>query len=271
MLARIVKHLRAQWAGVLALFLVLTGGVAYAANTVFSSDIVDGEVKAADIAQGAVATSEIGTDQVQSVDVRNDTLSGGGLTAADLRNGSVGNTEIADGGVRSADVQNEALTGADIAESTLQNVNAGKVGGVQVRKINFQVPIGTGPTTVLDLAGLQITAECQNFGDGLDVKAFTSKNGASVLYFAGFATLANDTDGSQDIDSASSTDGTFNIDDQLQIDNATPEDGTSSIGTLHYAAPDGSVVVAHLAIDEVHSGSGQPHTGCTLTGTAIGG
>ena len=40
MLARIVKHLRAQWAGVLALFLVLTGGVAYAANTVFSSDIV---------------------------------------------------------------------------------------------------------------------------------------------------------------------------------------------------------------------------------------
>jgi len=251
MLARIVKHLRAQWAGVLALFLVLTGGVAYAANTVFSSDIVDGEVKAPDIAQGAVATSEIGTDQVQSVDVRNDTLPNGGL-----------------GG---ADIANDSLKGPDIAESTLENVNASTVRGLKVRKINFQVPTGTGPTTVLDLAGLQITAECQNFGDGLDVKAFTSKNGASVLYFAGFATFADDTDGSQDIDSASYGPGTFDIGDQLQIDNATPEDGTNSIGTLHYAAPDGSVVVAHLAVGEVLSGSGQTHTGCTLTGTATGG
>ena len=48
MLVRILGHLRAQWAGVLALFLVLTGGVAYAANTVFSTDIVDGEVKTAE-------------------------------------------------------------------------------------------------------------------------------------------------------------------------------------------------------------------------------
>ena len=98
MLARLLAHLRGQWMGALALFLVLTGGVAYAANTVFSSDIVD--------------------NQVFSADVRNDTLSSGGLAAADLRNGAVGNTEIADGGVRSAEVQNEALTGADIKDQS---------------------------------------------------------------------------------------------------------------------------------------------------------
>jgi len=46
--ARLVTNLR-EWAGVIALFLVLTGGAAYAANTVFSTDIVDGEVKTADI------------------------------------------------------------------------------------------------------------------------------------------------------------------------------------------------------------------------------
>ena len=94
MIARLLAHLRQQWMGAIALFLVLTGGVAYAANTVFSTDIVN--------------------DQVFSADVRNDTFTGGGLTAADLRNGAVGNTEIADGAVRSAEVQNEALTGADI-------------------------------------------------------------------------------------------------------------------------------------------------------------
>ena len=98
MLARLLAHLRQQWMGALALFLVLASGTAYAANTVFSSDIVN--------------------DQVFSADVRNDTLTGGGLTAADLRGGSVGNTEIADGGVRSVEVQNEALTGTDIKDQS---------------------------------------------------------------------------------------------------------------------------------------------------------
>jgi hypothetical protein len=48
----------------------LSGGVAYAANTVFSTDIVDGEVKKADIGTGAVHTSEIGNNQVRSADVK---------------------------------------------------------------------------------------------------------------------------------------------------------------------------------------------------------
>jgi hypothetical protein len=55
--------------GALALFLVIAGGTAYAANTVFSSDIVNGEVKSVDIATGGV----------QSADVKNQ-----GLTGADI-------------------------------------------------------------------------------------------------------------------------------------------------------------------------------------------
>ena len=39
--SRVLVHLRRQWMGALALFLVLTGGVAYAADTVFSTDIVN--------------------------------------------------------------------------------------------------------------------------------------------------------------------------------------------------------------------------------------
>ncbi len=70
MIRTALAHLRAQWAGFLALFLVVAGGTAYAANTVFSSDIVNGEVKAADIATGAVHTSEIGDNQIRSADVK---------------------------------------------------------------------------------------------------------------------------------------------------------------------------------------------------------
>ena len=63
-MSKFIVHLRAQWMGALALFLVIAGGTAYAADTVFSTDIVDGEVKSVDI----------GNNQVQSADVRNGAL-----------------------------------------------------------------------------------------------------------------------------------------------------------------------------------------------------
>jgi hypothetical protein len=94
MLARLLAQLRQQWMGALALFLVLTGGTAYAANTVLSSDIVDGEVKSVDI----------GTSQIRSGDVRNDNLSAGGLSSTDLAPGSVGPSEVTDGTLNDEDV-----------------------------------------------------------------------------------------------------------------------------------------------------------------------
>jgi hypothetical protein len=76
MLRTVLAHLRAQWMGALALFLVLAGSTAYAANTVFSTDIVDGEVKTADLDQNAVRSNKLATGQVQSIDVKNDGLTG---------------------------------------------------------------------------------------------------------------------------------------------------------------------------------------------------
>ena len=66
MLGRVLARMRAQWAGFLALFLVIAGGTAYAANTIGSTDIINGQVKSADI----------GTGQVQSIDVGSDALTG---------------------------------------------------------------------------------------------------------------------------------------------------------------------------------------------------
>ena len=60
-----------------ALFLALGTGTAYAANTVFSTDIVDGEVKGVDIAQNTVGTSDV--------------------VGADLKTGSVSLTGVANG------------------------------------------------------------------------------------------------------------------------------------------------------------------------------
>jgi hypothetical protein len=106
MSARIRAHIRGNIVGYIALFFALSTGSAVAlsgSNTVFTDDIVN--------------------DQVYSADVRNDTLSGGGLAAADLRPNAVGTSEVL----------NNSLTGSDILESSLGQVpsasNSDSLGG----------------------------------------------------------------------------------------------------------------------------------------------
>ena len=77
----------------LALIVALGGGAAYAANTVFSSDIVNGEVKAVDIAPGAVRTGEILDDEVQNADI----------AAGAVRSAEIGNNQIRTPDVRELD------------------------------------------------------------------------------------------------------------------------------------------------------------------------
>ena len=90
--SRLIALVRAQWAGLLALFLVIAGGTGYAANTIGSADIINGQVKSADI----------GDNQVQSIDVRN-----GSLTGADIEEDTVGKVPDADtvDGVSSEDLK----------------------------------------------------------------------------------------------------------------------------------------------------------------------
>ena len=143
-----LAHLRRQWMGALALLLVLTGGTAYAANTVFSADIVDGEVKSNDISN---------VNGVRSVDVRDDTETGGGLTAGDLRTDSVGVLEIAP----------DAVRGSEIATAT--------VGGDELE--NFHVHAGT---------SVDVTDPLERDGDWHQVTANAACNSGEqlVAYYA---------------------------------------------------------------------------------------
>ena len=149
--SRLIALVRAQWAGLLALFLVIAGGTAYAANTIRSSDIVNGEVKSVDI----------GNNQVQSVDVRDDTLTNGGLTDADLGPNAAGLSElnptafqaddisptgvfnrfqISNDAIQGNEVQDNVLTGADIANGTLKDEDI-----AQGTFVNFTGVIGNVP------------------------------------------------------------------------------------------------------------------------------
>ena len=103
MLRRLGSHLRDQWMGALALFLVIAGGTAYAANTVLSSDIVDGQVKTPDLANGAVVTEK-------------------------LADGAVSGAKLRDASVAGRDVLDNTLKGADIDESIWPAIGDGETG-----------------------------------------------------------------------------------------------------------------------------------------------
>jgi hypothetical protein len=70
MASKLFAHLRRQWMGALALFLVLTGGTAYAAGAldgplpgtdqVGSLDIIDGQVRSPDVANGQIKQVDLG-------------------------------------------------------------------------------------------------------------------------------------------------------------------------------------------------------------------
>jgi hypothetical protein len=112
----------------------LTTGTAYAANTVFSTDIVDGEVKNADIAgnsitsnriyPGSVTNTDIGADAVDGSKVLNGELTGAdvsnsSLTGDDVANSTLTGIDVSNGSLTSSDVLDESLTGADVAASSL--------------------------------------------------------------------------------------------------------------------------------------------------------
>jgi hypothetical protein len=142
MAKRIREHLRSNVVGYVAIFLFAIGGTAYAthpggANTISSGDIIDEQVKAADIDNSAVRTFEIRDGDVKGVDIADSTIAsvdiqngqvrtadvaddttGGALTGTDIANtNSLGSPEI--GGLGGGDVTDNSLTGADVDESSL--------------------------------------------------------------------------------------------------------------------------------------------------------
>ena len=193
---RVLDHVRRQWMGALSLFLALTGGVAYAANTIASSDIIDGEVKAADLAANAVNSSKIADGQVAAADI------GQGAVATDeLANGQVRNADIGAGEVRSASVANDNLTGGDIAPNAVGGADidegslagglipgiatSGLVKSSGVVRTELTVPESSNIKTLLTLGPYELQGWCNNFGGDL---------GAQVLLHTTVGPLSLDSD-----------------------------------------------------------------------------
>jgi hypothetical protein len=147
MLSKLRRRLSfANVTSLLALFVALGGTTAYAANTVFSTDIVDGEVKTADLANGAVTNGKLKADSVNTGKVINDSLG-----SSDLGTSSVGTNEVTD----------DSLTGADILESTLVGVDADTVDGGNLCRTDGNLHVSLGQfVTVCTSGALSVIAAC---------------------------------------------------------------------------------------------------------------
>jgi hypothetical protein len=129
MSARLRAYIRQHHVSLVAVFLALSGGVAWAShpggqNTINSADIINGEVKEADVGQGAVASPELKNDSVANGDVAPNSLTSG---------------RIADGSLTGTDVANNSLKGADIDETTLDVGDAARA----YARVNWITCFGT--------------------------------------------------------------------------------------------------------------------------------
>ena len=138
---RIRYLVRASVVGFVALFFALTGSAVAldGSDTVFSDDIVNGQVKTVDRSAGAVAQphlavnavngnkiidGQVGVADIGSAAVATAELADNAVTKNKIATGSVNSQKVMNGSILGLDVADDTLTGAQIDESTLTGLPA---------------------------------------------------------------------------------------------------------------------------------------------------
>jgi hypothetical protein len=94
----VISYIRRNLVAFAALFIAIilsSGSVAYAANTIYSSDIVDGQVKNQDLADNAVGTKKIQDHSILGRDIKDNSLGRAQIKESTL--GQVPNAKTIDG------------------------------------------------------------------------------------------------------------------------------------------------------------------------------
>jgi hypothetical protein len=115
---RILGHLRTHVIAYVALFFALTGGTAFAltgSNTVFTDDIVNGEVKTADIGGGEVRSPDLLDSGVKATDIAD-----GHVRSLEIAPDAVDSSEIAANAVKADEVDADAVGSSEIATNAVR-------------------------------------------------------------------------------------------------------------------------------------------------------
>ena len=114
----------------IALCVALMGGVAYAADTVFSEDIVNGEVKTVDLANAAVTSNKLAASSVTS-----GKLAGNSVVSSKVLNGTLVGDDLADETITGQKIQNSTIGAAELAGDSVTGAKIldNEVGAADVR------------------------------------------------------------------------------------------------------------------------------------------
>ena len=176
MIRKLGSHVRNQWMGALALFLVLTGGTALALtrNTVGSPQIKKAAVKNSDIADNAVTSPKVANGSLLGADFAPGQIpagaqgeqgppgpstgpAGGDLTGnypdPTIASSSVGGAEVSDGTVTSNDIDEAQVNGLDRCSAATNMYNllcAGSDGTARhwLAAVSYCAPLGLRLPTV---------------------------------------------------------------------------------------------------------------------------
>jgi hypothetical protein len=199
-----LKRLRPRSAydviAVLALFVAVGTGGAYAANTIGSSDVIDESLLSQDLKNGEVKNLDIGGNQV---------------TTTKIKAGNVANSDLAADAVTGPKVLDDSLTGDDVQESSLGTVpQADTLDGFDwtffeqagATAVNSQLLDGLDSE---DFLGATATAADADQLDGKDSKSFARLGGVingdgSISQGTGF-TVSHPSDGEYQVSFPSGT------------------------------------------------------------------
>jgi hypothetical protein len=147
-------------------FAALTTGVAYAAETIGSDDVINDSLlsediknetlRGGDLAPGTIGSSRVADGTLVSSDVHDDALTG-----TDIKNGTIGSSDVAADSLGGGRITDNSLKGTDIEESSLNLLNAPTLRSGQTEKggyaaygagkdnnfgsaVNFRIPLAAG-------------------------------------------------------------------------------------------------------------------------------
>jgi hypothetical protein len=183
----------------------------------------------------------------------------GSVGSKQLKKGSVKTKKLAKGAVVGRKVRADSLTGASIDESTLGTVpNASRVGGSQVRQVNWRVPAGTTTQTLFSVGGLTVKANCPAGQDYVNVAAEGSVDD-SILGIGAVKNIPIYGNPGDDV-VMPGVDNDFDAGEQQLY----PMDDTSTV--LSYGrGPAGSPVVTATFLANSHTVTGI----CSVVGTVV--
>ena len=271
MSSRIRQHIRGNVVGYVALFLVLTGGTAQAlngSNTVFSDDIVNRDVKTADLGFKSVTANRLAPNSVRSGRVVDDSLTGAdvsGLTGEDVASdsltgaqinesqvgtfgdisGPLSNAQLRANVVGGDEVGLNALNGADIDETSLSPVpvaaNAEHVDGKSVEVFSMHEPNPPNLSPFVTVGGLTMRIECKGVtpgSDNVEVEARTDTNNSWLQAVAKADSSQNPVTTQSDLN--------FSPGEVLEVQ--TAGDGTGHL--VYRRGTSGEIVTANFAYNE---------------------